>query len=114
MLREWLVSPERVLWSFGIVPFGALIGYLTLMGIRWRKKGERPRRIIRWALPAMVLVGTYYVWGFETPLVKAVAYVGGGALLWVAETLMLDGVYVGTQRYLSRAAEEEAKSTDTH
>ena len=112
MVREWLTRPEHMSWSFGVVPIGMLLVYTALMGIRSRKKGERPRRMLVWLIPAVVLFVTYFVWGFETPLMTAVAYVGGVALFFVAGVLLLDCVWEITTRWMLRSAGEGQTSVD--
>ncbi len=112
MLREWLMRPEVVLWSFGFVPVAVLLVYVSVMGVRSRRRAERPRRMVVWLLPAVVLFMAYYMWGFQTPLVKAVLYVGVGTLFCLAGALLLDGVYVSTQRFLSSGAGERESTPD--
>ncbi len=112
MVRDWLMKPEIVLWAFGFVPVVLLLLYVSVMGIRSRRRAERPLRMTIWLLPAVVLFMAYYMWGFQMPLVKAVLYVGAGALLCRVGAFMLDIVYVGTTRLLSGGAGERQNSDD--
>lgn len=112
MIREWLMKPEIVLWSFGFVPVVVLLVYVSAMGIRSRRRAERPLRMTIWLLPAVVLFMAYYMWGFQMPLVKAVLYVGAGALLCVAGAFLLDSVHFGTMRLLTGGTVQRQNSTD--
>ncbi len=104
MVREWLTRPGLMSWSFGIIPIGVLLVYTALMGIRSRKRAERPRRMLLWLVPAVILFVIYYVWGFETPLMTAVVYVGSVAAFFVAGVFLLDIVWVATSRWMVRNA----------
>ncbi len=100
MLRESLMKPEIVLWSFGL-PVVVLLVYISLMGFRSIRRADRPRRMVVWLLPPVVLFMTYYMWGFQVPVARAIVYVGGGSLLCVAVAFMQDAFFVSTQRVSS-------------
>ncbi|GAV31916.1 hypothetical protein emb_1c0549 [Coriobacteriaceae bacterium EMTCatB1] len=112
MIREWLMRPEVVLWSFGWVPVALLLAYVSIMGVRSRRRAERPLATTKWVLPVAVLFMAYYMWGFQVPLPRAAVYVTVGAICIVVGAFLLEGVYLGTIRALTGGVSNIQSSAD--